>query len=168
MSATPTDRTLVVRDGEATGYWFLNDYVEMLVTGEETEGRYTQFEVHAPPGDQPPLHLHREADEALHLLRGELEVWAGPFHATLRPGDYVLMPKGVPHCYLVTSSEPAHFVVTVTPAGFDQFVRGVSRPAEEARIPDPPPPPTPADVERMNALMAEIDLEALGPPGARP
>ncbi|MBS1870254.1 MAG: quercetin 2,3-dioxygenase [Actinobacteria bacterium] len=163
-----TSRELIVRGGERTGYWFLNDYVEMLATGEDTEGRYTLFEVNGPPGDEPPLHLHHNDDEAFLVLEGELEVWIGSTHTTLRPGDYALLPKGVPHIYRVSSAEPARWLVLLAPAGFDNFLRAVSRPAEEARIPDPPAPPTPADAERLGALAAESGMDILGPPGARP
>lgn len=163
-----TDRLLIVRDDEPRGYWFLNDYVEMLATGDDTEGRYTFFEVHGPPGDEPPLHVHHEADEAFFLLEGELEVWIGKTHTTLRPGDYALLPKGVPHIYRVSSPEPARWLVLISPAGFDRFLVGVSQPAGEARIPDPPSAPTPADAERMGALAVATGMDILGPPGARP
>lgn len=161
------DRALVVREGERRGVWFLDNYVEVLATGDDTEGRYALIEVHGAHGDQPPLHSHHDADEAFFVLEGELEVWAGPTHATLRPGDYVLLPKQVPHCYLVTSRAPARWLMMVTPAGFEQFMLGVSRPADEARIPDPSPPPTPEQLERFIAAGVDIG-EYHGPPGARP
>ncbi len=161
-------RELIVRGGQRKGYWFLNDYVEMLATGEDTEGRYTFFEVHGPPGDEPPLHVHHDDDEAFFVLEGELEVWIGSDHTTLRPGDYALLPKNVPHIYRVSSPQPARWLVLCAPAGFDNFLRAISRPAEEARIPDPPPPPSPADAQRMGALAGESGMDILGPPGSRP
>jgi quercetin dioxygenase-like cupin family protein len=169
MAATDeTSRELIVRHGERTGYWFLNDYVEMLATGEDTEGRYTFFEVLGPPGDEPPLHVHDADDEAFLVLDGELEVWIGDTHTTLGPGDYALLPKGVPHIYRVSSPQPARWLVLLAPAGFDRFLRAVSQPAQEARIPDAAPPPTPADAEQLARVAAECGMDILGPPGSRP
>lgn len=163
-----TNRELIVRGDERRGYWFLNDYVQMLATGADTEGRYTFFEVLGPPGDEPPLHVHHDDDEAFLVLDGELEVWVGDTHTTLRPGDYALLPKQVPHIYRVVSQEPARWLVLLAPAGFDDFLLAVARPAEEARIPDVAPPPTPEDAERLATLAAESGMDLLGPPGARP
>ena len=47
--------------------WFLADLVEVLAGGE-----HTVLEMVAPPGDQPPLHVHRDSDEGFYLLEGEV------------------------------------------------------------------------------------------------
>src|SRR5690606_11723347 len=140
---------------ERTGYWFGNSYVQMIATGAETDGAYTLFEVLAPPGDQPPLHNHIDADEAFQVLEGEIEVWAGPMHTRLHAGDYAILPKGTPHTFLVTSSDPARFQVTISPAGFERFLVGISRPAREPRLSDPAVP-SPDQIRRWMELSLAV------------
>ncbi len=165
LSEGSTDRALAVAPGERTGYWFGNSYVQMIVTGAETDGAYTLFEVLAPPGDQPPPHTHRDADEAFQVLEGEIEVWAGAMNRTLYPGDFAILPKGVPHTFLVTSSEPARFQVTISPAGFEKFLVGISRPAQEPRLPEPSVLP-PDVLARYAELSREVNVEPAEHPGA--
>ena len=35
-----------------------------IMTGEETEGRFSLMEAFVNPGDSGPFHLHRRADES--------------------------------------------------------------------------------------------------------
>jgi mannose-6-phosphate isomerase-like protein (cupin superfamily) len=139
--------------------WFLADLVEVLADGE-----HTVLEMVAPPGDQPPLHVHNGSDEGFYLLEGEVMFWAGEEERRLGPGDFVLGPKGVPHTYRVTSATPARFIVTSSTGEFAAFVQAYGVPAEHAVLPEPAAP----DVERLGRLAAAHGIELLGPPGRLP
>ncbi len=161
------DRRVVVAADDRRGRWFFQDLVDPLVTAAQTDGRYSMWELLGPPGDEVPLHVHRHEDEAFFVLEGELTVWMGDRTATLRPGDFALLPRDVPHCYKVTSSESARWLGITSPSGFERFVEAVSVPAAERRLPDPIAP-DPAALERAAQLAAEVGVEFLGPPGVRP
>ena len=139
--------------------WFLHDLVEVYADGE-----HTVLEMVAPPGDQPPLHVHNESDEGFYLLEGEVSFWAGDDERRLGPGDFVLGPKGVPHTYRVTSETPARFIVTSSTGEFAAFVQAYGVPAERPELPEPGAP----DVERLGRLAAEHGIDLLGPPGMLP
>lgn len=119
-------------------------------TSDQTGGAYCLLEVHAPPGDQPPLHLHRADDEGFYLLEGALRLHVGPRTISLRPGDFALAPRRVPHTYLVESDTPARWLNTSNGA-FDRFVLAVTD-----------------DPGRFADLAAEHRIDILGPPGALP
>ena len=139
--------------------WFLHDLVEVYADGE-----HSVLEMTAPPGDQPPLHVHNDSEEGFYLLEGEVAFWAGEDERVLRPGEFVLGPKGVPHTYRVEGETPARFIVTSSTGAFAAFVQAYGVPAERAELPTDVVP----DVERLGRLAAEHGIELVGPPGMLP
>jgi quercetin dioxygenase-like cupin family protein len=145
--------------------WFLQNLVDVHVDGTASEERYALVEIAAPAGDQSPLHLHRDADEAFYVVDGELTLWAGDRQVVLRAGESFNAPRGIAHAYRVTSDGPARWITSVSPAGFERFVRAAGRPAARRELPVLDGPP---DVERLARLAAEHGIDILGPPGALP
>jgi quercetin dioxygenase-like cupin family protein len=132
---------------------FLACRARVHVSGAQTDGAFALLEMTAPAGDQPPLHVHRDDDEAFYVLTGEVTLWIGEETHVLRPGESVLAPKAVPHTYRA-GGDGVRMLVTSVGAGFEAFVRAVSEPAPEP--------------ERLGALAAEYAIEILGPPGMLP
>ncbi|HUX33424.1 MAG TPA: cupin domain-containing protein [Gemmatimonadaceae bacterium] len=64
------------------------------------------MEHRAPEGHSPPLHIHRTEDELFHVLEGEFEFHVGDERRRLSAGACLLVPKGTPHTFRVTSSGP--------------------------------------------------------------
>ncbi|MEA2324886.1 MAG: hypothetical protein QOD81_4736 [Solirubrobacteraceae bacterium] len=146
--------------------WFLDTLVRIHARSEDTDGRYGLVESVAPPGHQPPPHVHEHEDEGFFVLDGELTVWAGEADAVvLRPGDFLNAPRGVAHTFRVTSDAPARWLVTSAPAGFEAFVREFGDPAAADELPVLDGPP---DVERLVRIAARHGIEILGPPGMLP
>lgn len=143
-----------------TPIWFIADLAEVLADGE-----HTVIEMLAPAGDQPPLHVHHDDDEGFYVLDGEVTFWAGEEVRELRPGDFALGPKGVPHTYRVTGEAPARILVTSSSGAFASFVQAYGEPAPRRELPVLDGPP---DVERLGRLAAEHGIELLGPPGMLP
>jgi quercetin dioxygenase-like cupin family protein len=110
--------------------------------------------VEAPAGDMPPLHVHHTHDEGFYVLEGEVTLYTPGAETTLRAGEFLLAPRGVPHTYRVGDT-PARWLVTSSPAGFEQFVAAVSASAT-------------ADPAELGRLAAEHGIEILGPPGMLP
>jgi mannose-6-phosphate isomerase-like protein (cupin superfamily) len=139
--------------------WFIHDLADVLA-----DDGYSLIDMLAPPGDQPPLHLHHDADEGFLVLEGEVSVWAGEEHVVLRPGEFARAPRGVPHTYRVTGETPARIVVTTSTGTFARFVQAYGEPAPRREL----PPAGPPDVARLARLAAEHAIELLGPPGMLP
>jgi quercetin dioxygenase-like cupin family protein len=134
---------------------FLAGRVRILADGDATAGALGLVEmVEAPPGDMPPLHVHHVHDEGFYLLEGELTLYLPGERVELTPGEFVLAPRGIPHSYRVGDA-PARWLVTSSPAGFEQFVAAVSTSGT-------------TDPAELGRLAAEHGIEILGPPGMLP
>ena len=96
-------------------------------------------EISSPPGDMPPLHVHRTDDEAWVVLEGEVSFFAGSNEPIrVAAGGAAFGPKGVAHTYRVESDGPARILAICTPGDFAAFVIAASQPADRAELPPPP------------------------------
>ena len=72
------------------------------------------------PGTHPgrpiaSLHLHRSDDEAWFVLEGALGFWTGDEERIVEAGDSITAVRGTPHSYWNPSSEPARYLLVMTP-----------------------------------------------------
>ena len=150
----------------ATGQplWFFVNLARVLVTPEESNDSLGIVELTGTRGEMPPLHIHHREDEAFVVLDGELTVYTPGESVTLRAGDAVFAPKGVPHAYRV-ESERARWLGVSNPAGLASFVLAASDPAEAN---DLPPADRPVDMERLLAAAEAHGIEIVAPPGTMP
>ena len=153
-------RPYVRRDGEGEALWFLGSLVTVKATGGETRGRLTVVEFLNPPGFAPPLHRHLEEEETFYVLSGTAEFRCDGEAFTAGPGDFVLLPAGLPHTFVVGADEPLRTLQITTPSGFERFAAEVGEPARERRLPDPGP----IDPAALGHAAARHAIELLGPP----
>ena len=144
--------------------WFLNNLMTVRVAHELGRDGISVLESSAPHGDSPPLHIHHTEDEVFHVLEGELRLRVAGDDFRIGAGETALAPKGVPHTYRVESTEGARLLAITTRGDFERFVRGFSRPAEAAELPEPQGPPTPEQVDALAAAAREHGIELVGPP----
>lgn len=96
--------------------------INILVTGEDSDGVFSLFEYTAPPDfSGPPLHWHKETAELFYMLEGSLTVRLGDENHALSPGDRVLIPPGIVHGFSNPGQHPARFLLHVTPGGFERY-----------------------------------------------
>lgn len=76
------------------------------------------------------------------------------------PGDFVHLPHGVAHTFVVGRNAPLRCLQLTTPSGFEKFVAAAGRPAAERRLPDPGP----IDPAALGHAAALHNIEILGPP----
>lgn len=62
------------------------------------------------PGLSIPMHSH-DCEEILSVLQGRILASVGGFHATVGPGESLLVPAGAPHGYEVISEGPVLLLV---------------------------------------------------------
>jgi quercetin dioxygenase-like cupin family protein len=134
---------------------FLGTRMRIVADAETTGGGFSVVDhLEVPAGEMPPLHVHHLSDECFYVLSGEVTFYTPGNERTLRAGDFLLAPRGIPHTYRV-GDEPAHWLVISQPAGFERFAAAVA----ELGAPDP---------ETLARVAAEHDIEILGPPGTLP
>ncbi|MGJ5830781.1 cupin domain-containing protein [Streptomyces ossamyceticus] len=86
---------------------------------EDTGGGYSVLEVTV--GGDLPLHIHHNDDEVLYMLEGEIEATFDGRVYTVKPGDFMLLPRGIPHAVRPTSDVAPRLLQVSSPGGFEHF-----------------------------------------------
>lgn len=160
MSESTSARPYLLRADEGDALWFLGNLVTVKATGAATAGRATVAEFLNPPGFAPPLHRHTVEDEMFYVLDGSATFACGGTQLVARPGDFVLLPAGLAHTFLVAPDQPLRALQITTPAGFEKFAAAVGQPATERRLPDPGP----FDPSALAHVADLHGVEIIGPP----
>lgn len=130
------------------------------VAAEQSERRLSQVHMIEARGAAPPLHFHRDADETIYVIDGELSVFLGDEPVEAGTGSFLFVPKGAVHTWLVRSAQ-AEALLTLAPAGLEAFFAEVGAPV----IPDGPAPgPISVDPVEMNERARAYEVEIVGPP----
>lgn len=119
----------VIRHSEGLHFEIGRDRGRLIVSGEDTSGRYSLTEWVVAPEPEPPssdrsdfrAHLHRECEETFLVVSGSLEFLAGDVVALLGENDFVRVPAGVPHGYRNTSGEAVTMLVSFVPGGLEEL-----------------------------------------------
>ena len=134
----------------------------ILVSGEETGGRYSLIDMLIPPGGGPPPHRH-DFEEMFTILDGEIElIFRGAAHRA-SAGSTVNIPANAPHSFKNKSDRPARMLCMCTPAGQEEFFMVVGDPVDSRTA--PPPKLSPAEqaerIQRAKSLSARYRTELL-------
>jgi quercetin dioxygenase-like cupin family protein len=162
-AAASTVEPIALTRGEGEALWFLGSLAMIRSSAATTGGAVAVIEHLSPPGSGSPLHLHSREDEWFYVIEGALRFWVGGQVIDAPVGTFVYGPRGIPHTFIVSSPDPARFLLVTEPAGFEAFVRAVGQPAERLEI--PPAPSEPPDAAPLIAAAAQQGIEILGPPG---
>ena len=113
-----------------------------LATGKDTDNAFALIHCYFRKGFTPPAHFHQFEDESFYILEGEFDFHVGDKKYNATQGDFVVLPKGVPHQFKLVS-DTAKALLLITPAGFEEFFREFGRPAQTLEL-----PPVPGDVRK--------------------
>jgi len=117
--------------------------------GEDAGLSFGIFHSTFPPGGGMPfLHVHRSADEAFCILKGEVEFQLGEQEIRARAGSAVLIPAGVPHCFRNVGNNEAEQIGIASSAS---IVTAVEQLAQVA----------PGDIDAVAQLLEHCDSELL-------
>src|ERR671914_2472852 len=130
MNRRMTGFSLKDGEGRTTTILFRGTKITIKVSQEDSEGRYTLFEMVHPPNVGPALHIHPNAPEEYYVLEGEYEIRCGKeeekeenlYHA--KKGDFVFIPKGIEHKY--ESGPHGGKVLLISPAGLEKYFEDVA------------------------------------------
>ena len=111
----------------------------LLISGEETNGKYDLMLFEASPGVGPPPHVHTREDELFFILDGEFEVLRGDETLQVKSGDYVSLPRNIVHAFRSTGETTGRFLCLVTPGNLKGFFDAFKRPwPDDEQVPSPP------------------------------
>ena len=113
-----------LKKGEGLQIQFRGTLITVKVSGEQSDGVYSFFEMVHPPEVGPALHIHPGAAEAFYVLEGEYTIQCDEAVYQAGPGDFVFIPKGTPHNY--HTGPAGGKVLVVSPAGLEKYFAGVA------------------------------------------
>jgi quercetin dioxygenase-like cupin family protein len=142
----------------------VGDTYTILISGDDTAGKYTLIDMHVPPGGGPPPHRH-DFEEMFTVLEGEVELSFRDQHLMAKAGETVNVPANAPHAFRNASGQAARLLCMCTPPGQEVFFRDVGTPVASRTE---PPAPLDADAQaafiaRSKALAPEFRTELLLP-----
>lgn len=142
-SAVPPDdpqRGLaVVRPDDKSGLQHIalvGDIYTILLTGEQTNGKYCLIDMRIPPGGGPPPHRH-DFEEMFTVLEGQIQVTFRGQKTIVRAGETVNIPANAPHFFRNVSDRPARVYCMCTPAGQEEYFLRIADPVSSATTPPP-------------------------------
>ncbi len=126
----PTRQLAVARpdaDDTLPHLGLVGDTYTILLSGDDTAGRYTLIDMHIPQGGGPAPHRH-DFEEMFTVLDGEIELTFRGEHLTARAGETVNIPANAPHGFTNSSAGAARLLCMCAPAGQEEFFAAVGQP----------------------------------------
>ena len=112
------------------------DTYTILVSGEQTDGRYCLVDMLIPNGGGPGPHRH-DFEEMFTLLEGELEFGFRGQTTTVAAPHTVNIPANAPHVFKNVSGKTVRLLCMCTPAGQEEFFEAVATPVDSRTTPAP-------------------------------
>lgn len=126
------------------------DEVTILVSSEQSGGKFVMFTDVTPPGGGPPPHYHINEDEWWFVLEGTASFFINGQWRDVPQGSAVFAPRGSIHTFKNNSNKLLKQLITTSPGGFDKFF---SRSAQEFSKPGGP------DMARISVIAAEHGIQ---------
>ena len=150
--------------GAAT--WAMGSLFERLVRACDTGGQLGVSVVTQPSGAASPLHAHTREAEAWYVLDGEMTYVAGTETFRMVAGDFIYLPRNVPHAFRVTGGRSARFLALSLPGQLLDLYDEVGASALERRLPNGGVPA--AEIARWCEISGRYGIRVVGPPISDP
>ena len=148
-NSTETKRDFLRRYGEQE--WLNSvpgEEIAVRFHSSETLGRFSIMESKAQPGAAPPMHLHRDEEEVFHILQGELDFSVAGIETTLKAGDMMRIPAGMPHAWRNRTDHVALMIVMFAPGGPEKIFEMIAGRSND----------------EISAILDELGTVVVGPP----
>jgi len=144
-------------------YWYGTNLVTIITSASETNGAFSLVKNVMRKGFEPPLHVHTREDESNLVLKGEILYTAGDKTIHAKAGDYIHLPKNVPHTFKLLS-DTAETLLVITPGGFEELFVECSRPASAMELPplgERPPEEFFEKIQKVSESLGTVTLPSL-------
>ena len=94
-----------------------------LKTGRETNGNLLEIDSFNPKTDmREPIHIHPKQESSAAVVSGKLHFLVDGKEQIIGPGERIVIPPGVPHCFWNEDVAEAHSIQRFSPAlTIDEF-----------------------------------------------
>jgi len=114
----------------------VGDTYTILLSGNDTNGRYCLIDMLVPPGGGPGPHRH-DFEESFTVLEGEIETIFRGKKSVVRSGETVNVPANAPHSFTNASKQSVRLLCICAPAGQEEFFAQVGIPVANRTTPPP-------------------------------
>lgn len=110
----------------------------IMLTADQTNGRYSIIDEVFSPGMRSSPHKHAYHSETFLVLAGRMRWTVGGETDIIGPGDLVYIPPDTSHATEVLGDEPVHAIMLYEPGGFEIGLRqrAAARSARESGDPE--------------------------------
>lgn len=130
-----------------------------LAKGEQTANASSLIYIEVYKGNEPPAHTHRNEDESYYILEGAIRFWVGDQVIDAKAGDFVHLPKNIPHRFEL-QSEMVRELMWLTPSGLETWFWDNSVPAPDMKpLPVMTAPPPPEMIAHFVQSLSEYGVE---------
>jgi quercetin dioxygenase-like cupin family protein len=114
-----------------------------LQTGKETNGRLLEIESFNPKSDvREPIHIHPRQESSAKVITGKLHFLVNGKEQIVGPGEQIVIPAGIPHCFWNEDDIEAHSIQQFSPAlTIDEFFESFFTLAKDGKLSDKGMPP---------------------------
>ena len=106
---------------KARKMWLLGDIITLKATGEETEGKYSAWEIEVASQSGTPSHYHTNLHEGFYVLEGEFSFQYDERTINATNGSFIHIRKEAIHKYKNIGESTGRLLVTGIPAGLENF-----------------------------------------------
>ena len=134
MSAATVTGKVIRLDEVVPISWAGGEQGRFLLRAEDTDNRFSYYQVVVPAGEGTLTHLHEAMDETFHVVDGNFDITVGNdvHHATA--GTLVYGPRGIAHAFRNVGERAGTLLCITTPGGIEVFFEELSELLHE----DPP------------------------------
>jgi len=106
-------------------YNFSGIIYKILVSGNQTQNKYSIIEITFPTGEESEIPLHKHGNEALviHVIEGNFSFRYGKETLEGNKDTVLRFEKDKSHSYRKIGNDQGKLLVTYTPAGLENFFR---------------------------------------------
>src|SRR5471030_1543652 len=142
----------------------VGDTYTVLLSGNDTNGRYCLIDMHIPPGGGPPPHRH-DFEESFTLLEGEIAFTFRGEKMNVKAGETINIPANAPHSFINSSTRSVRLLCICSPAGQEEFFSevGVSVASRTTPAPKLDQPAQAAFIAKAAELAPKYRTEFLKP-----
>ncbi|WP_372421699.1 cupin domain-containing protein [Salinarimonas chemoclinalis] len=149
-------------EGSAETVHVLGNLITFLVTGAQTQQRFSMVEALTAPGAGSPPHLHRDDEEAFYVLEGTYAFTIDGKTVLRGPGSVVHVARGTPHAFANAGEAPARMLILNWPADHhERFFRALGEPVAPGTTGFPAPKAP--DLAAVAAAAQASGIELLPP-----
>jgi quercetin dioxygenase-like cupin family protein len=149
-------RHLTVTDPDGPGAQHIavvGDTYTILLSGDDTGGRFAMIDMLIPSGSGPPPHRH-DFDETFQVVEGEVVVTFRDETFTVSIRQTANIPSNAPHHFRNETNETVLLLCVVSPSGLEEFFAAVGDPVAARTS----PPPELSSDEKKTRMQKSIEL----------